>query len=699
MLQRQQDRCKPGKYTSDDLPSRIDLEKAIHKMRYRKAPGPDRLPNELLKACPGDAAGVLFPIILKMIFRLEEPLQWKGGQIISLFKGKGSQSDCQNHRGILLTSVLGKAVRSTIRDRLNEPYLAATDDLQLGGKPMQQVLFGTQVSRLFVDRGKRRQKSTAILFCAVQSAYYRVLRQIATGASLTDDDLALVLHRMGLGPESMSLIHDSMTKKCAYQELGAGPVQHQVLQETLEGTYFTYTGSEFVQTFRGTRPGDSLADIVFNLVFSQVLTEVQQELKDQGLLLYMPLRQERDPYFSPITEEVLPMFQVTWADDLAVLAEFEHASQIESRLALIAHILLQKLQKYGMKVSIGETKTAAVVSPRGPGAVSIRRRLFAATNATFPVLLEDDCIKLPLVPKYRHLGGIIDANGSLLPEIRTRFSKARSAFWRAAKHVFRQRRVPLETRMVIFPSTVMSIMTWGSGAWTELNHREGQAWNTSLWNLYSLMMPRNFIAPSRDDIRCYLGCDDPEDLLQIARFRYFGALLRTAPDILWSLVADDSSAMRIYCEALKWAHTLVDRDSSVRDVSEGEAWRRLAAQPAQWARYGRTALYRATQARLRNAATVKAHKHIHEILESNGLTVSSEQPRHGQHFCVICERAFSAPQGWFLHASQKHNYVSESSEAVQGQTCHCCAKVYLSQERLRHHLRYSASCRAFFQRN
>lgn len=199
------------------------------------------------------------------------------------------------------------------------------------------------------------------------------------------------------------------------------------------------------------------------------------------------------------------MFQVTWADDLAILAEFEHAAQIENRLALIAYVLLQKLPKYGMKVSIGETKTAAVVSPRGPGAVSMRRRLFAVTNATFPILLEDTTVRLPLVPKYRHLGGIIDASGSLLPEIRTRFSKARSAFWRAAKHVFRQQSIPLATRMTIFRSTVMSIMTWGAGAWTELNQREGQAWTASLWNLYAMMLPRSFLAPSRVHFWLLLG--------------------------------------------------------------------------------------------------------------------------------------------------------------------------------------------------
>ena len=699
MLQRQQDTCKPAEYLLEDLPSRLELEKAIRKMRYRKAPGPDRLPNELLKVSPGDAATVLYPILLKMICRLEEPLQWKGGQIFSLFKGKGQHSDCQNHRGILLTSVLGKAIRSSIRTRLNEPYLAATDDLQLGGKPMQQVLFGTQVSRLFVDRGKRKQISTAILFCDVQSAYYRVLRQIATGAHLTDEDLALVLHRMGLGPESMSLIHDCIHQKCAYQELGAGPVQHQVLQETLEGTYFTYTGHEFIQTHRGTRPGDSLADIVFNLVFSQVLSEVQKELEANGLILYVCARSDRNPYTNAPTEQVLPMFQVTWADDLAILAEFDRATQVESRLALISYVLLQRLHKYGMKVSIGETKTAAVVSPRGTGAVALRRRLFSSTKAVFPVLLDDELIQLPLVSKYRHLGGLVDASGSMLPEIRTRFSKARAAFWRAAKHVFRQRRVPLETRMMILKSTVLSIMTWGVGAWVELNQREHQAFTTSVWNLYVMMLPRSIVAPSRDEIRCYLNCEDPEDLLRVARFRHFGALLRTAPSILWSLIAEDESAMHMYHKALAWAYSLLDRDSPVRDVLDGEAWQILAAQPAQWARYGRTALYRATQARLRNAATTKAHRAIFDILKHHELTDSLVKTRHSHHFCVICEKVFSATQGWFLHACQKHGYISESSEVVQGQTCHCCAKVYLTKERLRHHLRYSAECRAFFRQN
>lgn len=122
-LARQQAQCKPTFFEVGDLPDRLALERAIRRMKFRKAPGPDQLQTELLKPCPGHAARALYPILLKMVCRLEEPLQWKGGSIFPLYKGKGSHSECESHRGILLTSVLGKALRSSLRTKLNEPYV------------------------------------------------------------------------------------------------------------------------------------------------------------------------------------------------------------------------------------------------------------------------------------------------------------------------------------------------------------------------------------------------------------------------------------------------------------------------------------------------------------------------------------------------------------------------------------------------
>ena len=134
-------------------------------------------------------------------------------------------------------------------------------------------------------------------------------------------------------------------------------------------------------------------------------------------------------------------------------------------------------------------------------------------------------------------------------------------------------------------------------------------------------------------------------------------------------------------------------------VCVGGAWLQLAKQPALWSRFGRTALFRGTQARIRSAEVAREHRSIYDILRQHDLCSQVMQAKSGAHFCTICERSFTAMQGWFLHASQKHGYISESSAVAQGQTCFCCAKVYLTTERLRHHLRYSASCRAYFRRH
>ena len=178
----------------------------MRKMRYGSAPGPDRIPTELLKALPGSAAAVIFPILMKFVCRLEEPLQWKGGNLFSLFKGRGAFDVCENHRGILLTSVLGKALRASYGERLNLPYLDNTDQMQLGGKPAQQAVFGTQVSRALLLRAKLKNRSVGLIFGDVPAAYYRVLRQVATGARLNDTGMALVLNRMGLSEDSLDLL-------------------------------------------------------------------------------------------------------------------------------------------------------------------------------------------------------------------------------------------------------------------------------------------------------------------------------------------------------------------------------------------------------------------------------------------------------------------------------------------------------------
>ena len=141
-------------------------------MRPRRAAGPDRLPAELMKAAPAELATLCYPLLLKMAIRSEEPIQWKGGCTVALFKGKGAHDVCANFRSILLMSTLGKAIRASMRAFINAPYVRQSPQGQLGGKPRQSVLFGAQVVRHFIAWLKQNQKSCA---------FYTVLRELAAG--------------------------------------------------------------------------------------------------------------------------------------------------------------------------------------------------------------------------------------------------------------------------------------------------------------------------------------------------------------------------------------------------------------------------------------------------------------------------------------------------------------------------------------
>ena len=77
------------------------------------------------------------------------------------------------------------------------------------------------------------------------------------------------------------------------------------------------------------RPGDSWADITFNVIMSQILRVTQAA----GFLFQMAMFREHNPLAPEVTQTMLPLFQVTWADDLAVMLQALRASLLPVQTA------------------------------------------------------------------------------------------------------------------------------------------------------------------------------------------------------------------------------------------------------------------------------------------------------------------------------------------------------------------------------
>ena len=699
-LERQATMCRPSTWTHDDIPPMSALEQAIRKLTNGKASGLDGLPAELLKASPRQAARILYPLLLKFCLRLEEAVQRKGGQLISLYKGRGPYDDCKSFRGILLLSTVGKVLRAAGRSVVNASYQTSSDVMQLGGKPSQQAIFGSQAVRSFIRLPKQRKQSVAILFCDIASAFYRTLRELAFGATLADEDIAQIARRLNLKPEVLPRLHEALHGKTACSSLGANAAQQSYLRESLSGTWFSMNGDRLIATTQGTRPGDSWADVVFNILFSQVIEQLKEDLQKVGLTASFPTVEQRTPFDPPFTQTRELLFQTTWADDLALMLTLTTPEMALRELAEGSSILLQALA-YGMEATIGSGKTEAILILRGKESARHRRNIFSSQSPTVPVLTEDEVVHIPLTTTYKHLGGMISWKGDMMLELQTRHRKATSAFWRVARHVFFSKILALSTKKQIFQATVLSIFLWGSGAWPLLSQGEYDYFQRCIWKLYRLLVPRQKDQVqdrlSHDYILHTLCLPHPEDILPENRCRHLAALIRNGPDPLWAILAQDRPTLQAYQQAITWCWRAIERDAVLPHYSNWQPWIDIMIQtPLKWKNLVRRAASRSSWYRHRLARVQIWKTDLLTTLQTHQLLRCEEDELPTRHVCLICDRTFAQKRAWFLHAHGKHDYRSIHGQVTWGRYCFICQKLYATAQRLQHHLRYSAKCRAYF---
>lgn len=151
-----------------------------------------------------------------------------------------------------------------------------------------------------------------------------------------------------------------------------------------------------------------------------------------------------------------------------------------------------------------------------------------------------------------------------------------------------------------------------------------------------------------------------------------------------------------YQQAIQWAVRAIGRDNAFPALSDWEWWKELARDKTVWGRLAKKAYKRYVAFHLRQDQVESWHGAIFTACLKHTDQQHPQVLKKEFHVCILCSKAFSTPQGWFLHAHGKHGYRSREGQAAQGTYCFCCDKQYRSQESLRMHLRYSAGCCAFF---
>ena len=94
-----------------------EIDFAIKKLKVNKAPGCDKILNEVLKTGKDIIKGHLLELLNRILSSGKYPMLWSFGLIVSIHK-KDDRSKAENFRGITLPSALGKLFTSILNDRL-----------------------------------------------------------------------------------------------------------------------------------------------------------------------------------------------------------------------------------------------------------------------------------------------------------------------------------------------------------------------------------------------------------------------------------------------------------------------------------------------------------------------------------------------------------------------------------------------------
>ena len=216
-----------------------------------------------------------------------------------------------------------------------------------------------------------------------------------------------------------------------------------VLQDLHEQTWFSMELLEGITTsVRGCTAGNPVADLIYIACDTLLAKELHATLRAEGLAVEMS-DADALSFFGVLSAPCEhQLSRIAYVDDgaIPILAP---ACSILDRLSRVASVCKFTYESFGLSINFAPGKTEAVIAFNGPGAQAVRCELFndrcgcvsceGIGAATF---------ELRVVPKYRHLGGMISGSGDMSGEILPKIAIVRQTARSLRKPFLRDPKVP-----------------------------------------------------------------------------------------------------------------------------------------------------------------------------------------------------------------------------------------------------------------
>ena len=682
------------------LPSLSEIEAYILRSRRHKSPGIDGLPGDVFKVSAPTFARVLWPILTKMALRCVEPLRWKGGEVCSLPKTIAPSHAVDKYRSILLADYASKLAHGVTRQKLLPFFEEFRQPMQAGGVPRLSTDMLSLHVQSFAQYTRAAGLSSAALFVDIRQAFYSICRPFLAKQPLHEADL---LEIFVANNWSRDMFQDFLTEIQAPTSLQRAHLStHMEAQvaSTLQATWFQMKGqpTTLTATKAGTRPGDSIADLLFAFLMTRFVQHVTQVFDAAGLSSQFELRWIPPCELSPEEWTQQTVLDASWVDDLVLLIQAASPATLIAKTRCALGLVYDAAVQFGLALNLSKDKVSLPWEVPQPGPPGLRF-CTQIPSLQFQCRALAEPTAVAIVPDYVYLGSLHDHSGTPAADLKRKILSVQHLRKILHKGVFKNPKVPMRTRSMIFQSLVMSRLQYNIGAWQHMHMHTARSWQTQVITLYSQLHSSLKRGPHVHSLDIVAGSRQIHPMLVLGtnRLRLFDRLTQVEMAPLWSVLQAQpvhNGWLAMVCQDLLRVLQYVDRPAIAEMAQTG-----ARAQLAQHS-FRNPGVF----SKLANQRNVRYLKYL-DIWTSFRQFLKQfdcEATAHGVTWhqdvrssstvdtfvCQTCDASFASYKALCTHVYKVHQVVNVAHRYAWGSRCQACLKQFHSNVQLIHHLKY-----------
>ena len=670
----------------DVIPSLSDVVAGFARFKGGKAWGESRICSDIFKRFPFQVGQQIYPLVLKTFTRLQPPLQWKGGVLCELFKGKGDSSSTKAYRDILLANDDGKGIMRMLRSRL----LPLANSLVLqsqfgGGLNGGETAFTQLYIRIVCEATKVQQLSCACLFIDVVAAFASMLKRIIFVIGEGDEAWLAKLAAAGFSKSDIDCIYEYVLDHSSMyshvfddSDVGkANAFNFSLAEQWYERSWATQDGlPHIIKVNSGSSAGVPLADLLYSLAMARILTNLRDGISGSGVGSEIGVGGGN-----------FVVHEASVVDDVVILVVCNSLGLCR-KVSEVCSVVISVFGMFGLDINFSPGKTEVSICLRGPGSKEVRRQI-AVGGGSIKVVHKFGSVQLLVVSSYRHVGTNFSSDCRPDLDVALKCGIMRHESSMLNRYLFAQSGIHVSKKIQVMQTYIMSKGLFQSPTWPALSAVAYKRLHTTLVKIYRTICGQcHFSAPDGTDILCsdefinQYGLVIPLNIVRLNRIMLFCRIVRKDPPGLLDFAVCTSRF------AGTWGHTVLgdlvwccNCEKLQEHRSLGlSGWAELLKNSSPWSRLPRIfRMYLQCP-----FANISVAWNCDKVVAPVTLNLQ----------CDKCDLKFSSEQSLALHRFKVHGCKNHMRQYVSDTSCPVCLRQFWTRERVVNHIRYrSQVCR------